>query len=145
MSLLGGLGGWWCLKRQQRTGVVAAVTLSGVVFVGILAGWGSAAVERYKAPRILGEVFHAEKQEGDVCLAAYEYFQPSLVFYCRRQIVQWVAEYQILDVLNYPYRSMFSCPRRLGADGTVHCRPPPRIGPSARSHRGFDVVLVTNR
>src|SRR5260370_1863556 len=96
IPLVGGVAGWGCVPGQRRGALVAAVGLCAVVFVGALAGWGSTAVERHKAPRALGAVFRAERLDGDVLVGAYEYFQPSLVFYCRREIVQWAAEFQVL-------------------------------------------------
>jgi 4-amino-4-deoxy-L-arabinose transferase-like glycosyltransferase len=146
VPLLGGLAGWWCLRGQRRGALVAAVALSAVVFVGALAGWGSAAVERHKAPRVLAAVFRTERLDGDVLVGAYDYFQPSLVFYCRRQIMQWPADFQALHFLNYPVPVYLFVPARTWERLRPYLAGPHRELARQRDlYRGCDVVLVTNR
>ena len=146
IPLLGGLGGWWCLRKQQRGALVATVTISAVVFVGALAGWGSTALEGHKAPQALGAVFRAERPNEDVLVAAYEYFQPSLVFYCRRNVVQWAADFQVAQFLNYPVPVYLFLPARTWERLKPQLTAPHRELARQRDlYRNCDVVLVTNR
>jgi len=74
--LLAGAGlGWWCVQRNWRGGVIAAVAGSAVLFTGLLAGWGIQVIDRYKAPRALACMLPADQLQREVKLAAYNYFQ----------------------------------------------------------------------
>jgi 4-amino-4-deoxy-L-arabinose transferase-like glycosyltransferase len=146
VPLLGGLAGVWCLRGQRRGALVAVVAVSAVVFVGALAGWGSAGVEGHKAPRPLGAVFRVERLDGDVLVGSYDYFQPSLVFYCRRQIVPCALAVQALELLNSPVPVYLFVPARTWEQLEPHVAGPHRELARQRDlYCGSDIVLVTNR
>lgn len=146
IPLVGSLASWWCLRGQRRMGLVAAVTLTAVAFVGTIAGWGSAAVDRYKAPRVLGQVLRAERPPGDILIGAYQYFQPSLVFYCRQEVVRWATDWQAAQFLNYPVPVyLFLVDRDWARLKPIVAGPYRELGRYRDLYRGCDVVLVTNR
>ncbi|HKB41662.1 MAG TPA: hypothetical protein VKD72_34880, partial [Gemmataceae bacterium] len=143
---LGSVVGWWCLRGQRRGGLIAAVALTAVLFTGAFAGWGNAAVDRHKAPRPLAESLHEHLGEGDVLVGTYQYFQPSLVFYCRQEIREWPLEQQVLDQLSYPIPVYFFMPASVWEDLCHKVAGPYRVlGRHHDLYRRCEVVLVTNR
>jgi len=146
VPLLGSVVGWWCLRGQRRGGLIAAVALTAVLFTGAFAGWGNAAVDRHKAPRPLAESLHEHLGEGDVLVGTYQYFQPSLVFYCRQEIREWPLEQQVLDQLSYPIPVYFFMPASVWEDLCHKVAGPYRVlGRHHDLYRRCEVVLVTNR
>jgi hypothetical protein len=149
VPLAGGLAGWRCLRRQQPAGVVIAVTLTAIVTIGALAGWGTDAVDRYKAPRALTRILQAhqaQQPEEEVFIGTFEYFQPSLVFYCRRQVIQWQVDWQVMHFLSSPIPAYLFL-----SDRAWECLRPRLLSPfrvlgrHRDLYRGCEVVLVTNR
>jgi 4-amino-4-deoxy-L-arabinose transferase-like glycosyltransferase len=76
----------WCGRRGRRGGVIGCVASAGIVLTGTLAFWGVDLVERYKAPRPLAQALPEDFLYREVRVGALDYFQPSLVFYCQRQV-----------------------------------------------------------
>ncbi len=101
----GAVAGGWCLRRGRRGAMIAAVAAAAVLFTAPLAAWGVAAVDRYKAPRELVGALPADQQSRDVRVAAFNYFQPSLVFYCGREVERLHNEYQVYEFLRCPLPS----------------------------------------
>ena len=105
LLLAGAAAGGWFLRRGRRGGVIAAVGVTAVLFTAPLAAWGVGAVDRYKAPRDLAGTLPADQQLRDVRVGAFNYFQPSLVFYCRREVVRLQNEIEVYDFLRDPLPS----------------------------------------
>jgi hypothetical protein len=146
VPVLGAGVAWWYARRQWRGGVVGAVAASAVLFTGALAAWGGSAVDRYKAPRALVRALPADQTRREVRVAAYDYFQPSLVFYCRREVLRLRSDLEVADFLRGPLPSYLFVPARLWEEGLSKKVPGPyRL---LRRHYdlydGCDVVLVTN-
>ena len=55
-------------------------------------GWGGSAVESYKSARVLASALPEDQTRREVRLITYRWFQPSLVFYSRRQVKQVFIE-----------------------------------------------------
>jgi 4-amino-4-deoxy-L-arabinose transferase-like glycosyltransferase len=135
----------WCVRHQRRAGAVAALAASAVVFVGTLAAWGGSTVERYKAPRALVGALPPDQTRRDVRVAAYAYFQPSLVFYCQREVFRLSEEKEALEFLAGPLPSYLFLPARYWEGLRKKVTGPHRV--LARRHDlydGCDVVVVTN-
>jgi hypothetical protein len=147
LPVLAAAAAGWCLWRQCRGAVVGVVTASAVVLTGVLAAWGSAAVEAHKASRPLAQVIRAPEAEPDIRVGCYQYFQPSLVFYCGREVVQIENPRQALDHLRGPLPAYLLVP---ADEWENNLRPrlhePHRVvGRHRDLYRGCDVVVVTNR
>jgi 4-amino-4-deoxy-L-arabinose transferase-like glycosyltransferase len=144
--LLGGaVLGWWGLSRDRRTGVVVAVSCSGVLFAAVLAGWGVLTVDGYKSPRALAAVLPEDQLRRDVRLASYQYFQPSLVFYCRREVVQLAEEKEVALFLQSPLPVYLFVPVAVW-DG-LRNRISGELREVGRHHDlydGHEIVVVTN-
>ena len=108
--LLGAAAAGWYVLRRRRDGFVVALALSAVAFTAGLAAWGGTAVEAYKAPRSLAAALPPDQTEREVRLAAFHYFQPSLVFYCRREVMCLDSVGEALLFLKGPHTSYLFVP-----------------------------------
>jgi 4-amino-4-deoxy-L-arabinose transferase-like glycosyltransferase len=145
VPLLGAAAGWWCLRRGRRGGLVLSAGAAAVLFTAALAAWGPPAVDRLKAPRPLAGALPADQLRREVRVGAYDYFQPSLVFYCRREVARPATARDAADFLDGPLPAYLFLPA--AAWGELR----PRVGRPARliaRHRDLyqdrEVVLVTN-
>lgn len=87
--LLAGAAAALALHRRGRRGaMIAAVAATAGLFLAPVAAWGVEAVEAHKAPRALAAMLPADHLRREVRVAAWGYFQPSLVFYCRREVAR---------------------------------------------------------
>jgi 4-amino-4-deoxy-L-arabinose transferase-like glycosyltransferase len=143
LPVAGALAGAWCLRRDARTGLVAAVAASAVLFTACLAALGPVAVDRYKAPRNLAAALPADQTFRDVRIGAYEYFRPSLVFYCRREVIRLDDEASARQFLESPLPAFLFVSAAVWDE--LRGRAPGRE--LTRHHdlyAGRDVVLITN-
>jgi len=76
----------WCGRRGRRGGLIGCVATGGIVFTAMLAFWGVGLVDRYKAARPLVQALPQDHLYREVRVGAIDYCQPSLVFYCRREV-----------------------------------------------------------
>jgi 4-amino-4-deoxy-L-arabinose transferase-like glycosyltransferase len=144
VPIAGALAVWWGALRQRWNGLIFATGTSAVVFVGSLAAWGSAALEAYKAPRSLVQNLPADHEQRDIRVASYQYYQPSLVFYCRREVFRLTEEREVLEFLRRPSPVYLFLPAEVwkGLEVQVpRCR---LLGRHRDLYRNCEVVLVTN-
>jgi 4-amino-4-deoxy-L-arabinose transferase-like glycosyltransferase len=144
---LGGAAAVWLLRRQQRTGALTAVTLAAVLFLAPLAAWGSAALNRHKAPRPLVEQAGALCRTRDLRIAAFglEHL-PSLNFYCQRNVAHLPSVERVGQLLRarVPVYVFTPAPcweafrEQLG----TACRV---VGRHYDLYRACDVVVLTNQ
>jgi 4-amino-4-deoxy-L-arabinose transferase-like glycosyltransferase len=146
LLVLAAAGGWWCLRRHERTQMVIIVASGAVLFVGGLAAWLGTALNPHKAPRELAGKIHAHPAERDFRVGCYEYFQPSLVFYSRRQVERLESQDDALDFLSSPLPVYLYMPGSVWdawqANGgkAYHV-----LGRCRDFYKNCDVVVVTNR
>jgi 4-amino-4-deoxy-L-arabinose transferase-like glycosyltransferase len=144
--LVGGLVSGWYLVRHQRKKALVAVTVSAILFIGAL-GAGSSAVEPLKAPRSLAQTLPEDQTLQEIRVGSYEYFQPSLVFYCQREVERLNGPREVQDFLRGPLPSYLFVPATVWEDELrPRVRVPCRL--LKRRHdlyRNCDVVVVTNR
>jgi 4-amino-4-deoxy-L-arabinose transferase-like glycosyltransferase len=76
----------WCLRRGNRSGLVGAAVIASVVFLGVTLAFPPEVVERQKAPRVLVAACGIGDATRDLRVAAYEWFEPSVVFYSGREV-----------------------------------------------------------
>jgi 4-amino-4-deoxy-L-arabinose transferase-like glycosyltransferase len=143
VPIVAALVGWLFLRRDSRTGMLVTVASCAILFTAALAALGPLAVDRYKAPRALSAALPADQDTRDVRIASYEYFQPSLVFYCRREVSRLPDEAAARQLLQGPLPAFLFVPSSIWDD--LRTRIPARE--LARHHDlydGRDIVLVTN-
>jgi 4-amino-4-deoxy-L-arabinose transferase-like glycosyltransferase len=137
--------GAWLLRRDRRGGTILAVACSAVLTTAPLAGWGLLAMEPYKASRALAHALPGAQLQRDVRLATYGYFQPSLVFYCRREVSRLLTEENAAAFLQRPLPAFLFVPETLWEQ--LRQRVPDSIHVLAKHtdlYSGKTVVLVSN-
>jgi 4-amino-4-deoxy-L-arabinose transferase-like glycosyltransferase len=148
VPVLGALAAAWYARRQRRSAAVAALTLTSLLLLAPLAAWGSAALNRHKAPRTLVERAGALRRDRDIRIACYQLeYLPSLNFYCRRNVTHLPEdERAVRTLLQLPYPVYLFTP----AESWDALRT--RVGGSYRiiarhrdMYRACEVVVVTNR
>jgi 4-amino-4-deoxy-L-arabinose transferase-like glycosyltransferase len=146
LPVLGALGTWWCSTRENRQGSIVFLTSTAALFIGALIGAGSATVDAQKAPRALVQESGARQTEREIRVGCYQYFQPSLVFYCQREVRCLETEEQAREFLRCPLPVYLFMPaqlwddlkRKLNQDCCI-------LGRHTDFYRHCDVVVVTNR
>jgi 4-amino-4-deoxy-L-arabinose transferase-like glycosyltransferase len=143
VPIAGALVGLICLRRESRAGLISAVAVCGIVLTAGLAGAGPVAVDRYKAPRPLAAALPADQQLRDVRIGAFEYFQPSLVFYCQREVARLDNEDAARQLLQQPIPAYLFVPATVWREMSAKTN-----GRELARHHdlydGRDIVLVTN-
>jgi 4-amino-4-deoxy-L-arabinose transferase-like glycosyltransferase len=76
----------WSLRRGDRAAAVFSPAAASVVFVAVLVTFPGAIVDRQKAPRELVRASGVDDPARDQRLAAYRWFQPSVVYYSGREV-----------------------------------------------------------
>jgi 4-amino-4-deoxy-L-arabinose transferase-like glycosyltransferase len=135
----------WCVWRQRRGTLIVVVAVASVLFVGPLAGWGVMAVDEYKAPRPLTASLPPDLEQREIRVASFGYFQPSLVFYCQREIKCLEHDYEIQAFLQGPLPSYLFVPATLWGQLTAQHPYPGSV--LARHHdlyQNREVLLITN-
>src|SRR5262249_46972268 len=102
VPLVGAAMAWWYLRQERRREVVMAVCLTAVLFTGSLAAWVPAAVDPHKAPRALARILPADQLFREVRIVSLDYCQPSLNFYCRREVTPLADREHALQLLESP-------------------------------------------
>ncbi len=142
--VLGAAAGFWCLRRGRRAGLVAALAITAVAFIGLMSDGPIRALETRKACRPLVELAGACRPTDEVRVAFLAYFQPSLVFYCRREVSEVYTPQQALELLRGPLPAYVFCRAADGEAIAVHGAY--RVaGRHSDLYHGIDVVVVTNQ
>jgi 4-amino-4-deoxy-L-arabinose transferase-like glycosyltransferase len=84
--------GWWCVRQKHRHGLIACMAATAALFVGVLAAGGAVAVDGHKAARPLASLLPPDRNEREIRIGCYGYYQPSLVFYSRREVTRIATE-----------------------------------------------------
>jgi 4-amino-4-deoxy-L-arabinose transferase-like glycosyltransferase len=146
LPLAGAAVTWWCLRHGRRTGMIAGFAASSFAYLAVLAGWGAGALEKHKAPRELVRGLHDNLTAHEVRIGAYQYFQPSLVFYCQREVQKLKSEDELIEFLTCPLPVYLFMPasvwQQLRPRLAGMCHP---LGRRRDLYRNCDVVVVTNR
>jgi 4-amino-4-deoxy-L-arabinose transferase-like glycosyltransferase len=136
---------WLLLRGSHRTGALVTLTTASLLFTAATAGWGAGAVEAWKAPRALVQTLPADQTRRDTRVATYAYFQPSLIFYCKREVFCLSSEQQVLDFLQEPLPSYLFIRADLWNDMEAKVRGPHHLLSKRRDlYQNCDVVVVTN-
>lgn len=146
VPIAGALIGGWCVRRQLRTAMIVTLTAAAGLFIGPLALWGGSAVDAVKAPRSLAEAIARHQAEREIRIACYGYSQPSLVFYCQRQVDLLAHEHDAVEFLRSPFQVFLVVPETLWNAMEAKVRGPHTLLTRRRDlYKGHEVVLITNR
>jgi 4-amino-4-deoxy-L-arabinose transferase-like glycosyltransferase len=146
VPLAGAGAAWLCLRGQARQGALVCLGMTAVLFAASLVALGGLALDDHKAPRALVAAAGAQRSDAEVHVACYEWYQPSLVFYCQREVVQLTDAEQALNKLREPLPVYLFLPARtwdhLAGQVDVPCR---LLARHWDLYRHCEVLVVTNR
>jgi 4-amino-4-deoxy-L-arabinose transferase-like glycosyltransferase len=135
-----------CVWHRRLAAALVNLGLAAVLFAALLMAQGAPALDNHKAPRALVAAADAHRTDCDLQIGCYDWFEPSLVFYCQREVLYLNDEQKTLDFLQCPLPVYLFLPgtawTNLAAKTNVPCRLLSR-------HWDFlkqcEVVVVTNR
>ena len=94
----------------------------------------------------VGEVIEAQKSDPEIRMASYDYFQPSLVFYSRREVSRLQTEPEVREFLRTPLPVYLFIPAATWEELQTRISTPNRpIGRHRDLYRNCDVLVITNR
>jgi 4-amino-4-deoxy-L-arabinose transferase-like glycosyltransferase len=137
---------WICQNSNRKGIVLASLAFMAVLFASGLILCASETVDQEKAPRYLTAETGACRPDEEIRTGAFGYFQPSLVFYCQREVTRLETEAQTHDFMNSPFPSYLFVPELLWK--TVQHKMPPGCRVVERHYelyRRCQVVVVANR
>jgi 4-amino-4-deoxy-L-arabinose transferase-like glycosyltransferase len=146
IPVLGALTASWFAHHRQPLHLILSVSVSAVLFIGSLAAWGSGAVDAHKAAKPLVRAILAHQNQQEIRIGCYQYYQPSLVFYCRREVIRLNKEDEMREFLQYPIPIYLLVPAKEWKNwenkvaGTF-----PILDRHYDLYQGEDIVVVTNR
>jgi 4-amino-4-deoxy-L-arabinose transferase-like glycosyltransferase len=139
------VAGWRLMRRADRTGALVAVLAASLLFTASLAAWGAGALEPWRAPRALAAALPPDQTRRDVRVGAFAYFQPSLIFYCRREVVCLTSEKDALNFLKGPLPSYLFLPAEQWRGLQSKAAGPHRVvARRPEFYNRDDIVVVTN-
>jgi 4-amino-4-deoxy-L-arabinose transferase-like glycosyltransferase len=145
VPVAGALVAGWCLRRGWRQGVIGAVALTAVVFMGGVAASVEGTIDAFKAPRPLTASLPADQTHHDIRVAAFNYFQPSLVFYCQRKVERPESEARVVDFLAGPLPAYLFVPAADWQQLEAQITGPHRVlDRHLDLYTGKEIILVAN-
>jgi 4-amino-4-deoxy-L-arabinose transferase-like glycosyltransferase len=147
VPLAGAAACWWSWRRGRRGAMITAVAVTAVVFVGVLGTMAATALEPRKAPRPLTQALPERQLEEEIRVGCYDYFQPSLVFYCQRQVSKFETVDEAVEFLRTPLPVYLFVPAPVWERDVrpLVAGPHRLLGRHHDFYRRCDVVVVTNR
>jgi hypothetical protein len=136
----------WRLRAGDRRGVIAAVAVAAVAFVAALAAAVPPALDAYKAPRELVADAGLDDPTRDLRIGSYDWFQPSIVFYARREVAKLSGPDAAAEFLAVPTPGYLLVPEPTWRQWIApRVTVPHRV--AARRfdfYRNCDILVVTN-
>jgi 4-amino-4-deoxy-L-arabinose transferase-like glycosyltransferase len=147
VPVAGAAFGGWCLRRQRRGAFVAAMLFTALSFLIPLAGYGSTALNAYRAPRPLVDQAGALQPQQEIRIACFHLEHlPSLNFYVQRDVHHCQSEQDVLASLGQPLPTLLFIPQRDWNSLAARVATPHRVLAVHREmYRAGEVVVVTNR
>jgi 4-amino-4-deoxy-L-arabinose transferase-like glycosyltransferase len=146
IPIIGAAVASWFLQRQARERLLHSLTVSAVLFTGLVAIWAAPALDAFKAPRFLVEAAQARQLDREVRIGCFAYYQPSLVFYCQRQVNRLFSEQQAVEFLRSPLEVYLFVPADVWQGFEAKVPSPHRLlGRHRCLYSNCDVVVITNR
>jgi 4-amino-4-deoxy-L-arabinose transferase-like glycosyltransferase len=135
----------WFVRQGRRGGLIGCVTAAALVFTGALGGWGVNLVDHFKAPRPLVQALPEDQLRREVRVGALGYFQPSLVFYCQREVQRPESMIQAIEFLYTPLPVYVFVSEEAWAQLRMFAPPSYRVLARHRDlYNGCEVLLMTN-
>lgn len=146
IPVVGAVLAGWCARRQLRTELVAVLACASALFLGPLAVWGGGTLNAHKAPRHLAELISRHQTDREIRVATFGYGQPSLVFYCRREVGLLPSEADAVEFLRSPWQVFLVVPEPLWPALAAQIKGTPLVlGRHRDLYKGCDILVVANR
>jgi 4-amino-4-deoxy-L-arabinose transferase-like glycosyltransferase len=134
------------LRRGDRPGYVTSATATAAAFVGLLAAFPVQVMDRYKAPRELVRAAGLVDPTREARVGGFDWFQPSVVFYSRREVRRLPSPEKAAEFLAVPTPGYLFVPEPAWTAWVAdQVAVPHRV--AARHYdfyRNCDVLVVTN-
>jgi hypothetical protein len=133
------------LRAGNRRRFVRAAAVGAVAFTGLSAAFPARAVDPYKAPRDLVRASGVSDPARDLRLAHCDWFQPSLVWYARREVKEMPSAEKVAEFLAVPTPGYLFVPAKTWEHVAGAVPTPTRV--VARHYdfyRNCEIVVVTN-
>jgi len=102
IPLLGAVWMWFCLRKDYRGGLVLAVTVTSIAFMGLMVSFPPTAIEPYKGIKELVRVSGVDDRTRDLRVGQFEGLPPSLVFYAGREVQELLTVEKVAEFLAVP-------------------------------------------
>jgi 4-amino-4-deoxy-L-arabinose transferase-like glycosyltransferase len=154
--------GWWAVlgvvplaavvvmaravRAHNRPRFVRAMAVGSVALTALLAAFPPLVIDARKAPRELVRASGVDAAGRDLRLGHLDWFQPSLVFYARREVVELTSPELAAAFLATPTPAYLFVPERTWAE-LVEAKVPVPTRVVARHHdflRNGEILVVTN-
>ena len=86
IPMAGAGAAWVYLRRDQKNRLVGSLAMSAVAFLALLASFPVAQFDHFKAPQELVAQAGLAEPNRDIRLYTLQWFQPSIVYYSRREV-----------------------------------------------------------
>lgn len=134
------------LWANDRRKFLTTTAVTAVLFVGLLAAFPVQVMDNYKAPQELVRAGGVADPTRDLRLAGYDWFQPSVVFYARREVVKLPSPEACGEFLAIPTPAYLFVPeptwQKWVADKVT--TPHRVVARHFDFYRNCDILLVTN-
>ncbi len=133
------------IRANDRTRFVRVTAGAAVAFTALLAAFPPLAIDAQKAPRELVRASGVADPARDLRLAQFHWFQPSLVFYSRREVAELKEPGAVALFLAVPTPAYLFVPAKMWELLEAQVWVPTRV--VARHHdfyRNCEVLVVTN-
>ncbi|QJW96895.1 glycosyltransferase family 39 protein [Frigoriglobus tundricola] len=133
------------VRANDRARFVRAMTVGAVTFTALAAAFPSLSVDEQKAPKELVRLSGVDDPSRDIRLGHFDWFQPSLVFYARRELVEVFSPDKAAEFLAVPTPGYLFVPAKTWEQVEPKLAVPTRIVARHRDfYRNCDILVVTN-
>lgn len=132
--------------KRNRIAILALLCLGCISFTGALGAWNGGNLNEIKAPKLLSQLLPEDHLTREIVIATYDWFQPSITFYCKRQINILTSEDEVTQFLEQPIPAYLFMPeKKWDSLAPKHSMRVKKIGQATDFYRNCNVVLLTNQ
>ena len=133
-------------EKKNRIATLAILCLGSIGFTGALGAWNGSNLNEIKAPKMLSQLLPDDHLTREIVIATHDWFQPSITFYCKRQINTLISEEEVKQFLEQPIPAYIFMPeKKWDAIALKHPLRAKKIGQATDFYRNCNVVLLTNQ
>ncbi len=146
IPILSGVIAMILANKKNQVATLAILCLGSIGFTGTLGAWNGSSLESIKAPKLLAQFLPEDHLRTEISIATFDWFQPSLAFYCKRQIQILNSAKELEQFLNQPIPAYVFLPENkwdlISENKSLKVK---KIGQATDFYRNCKVVLLTNQ